>query len=243
MARLQILELPEGSGDDRPPFVLVVDEASEDIAKALTPTDSESVSHATAIQKLTGLSIAEQIGARAVLVFEDTIDIPANDTTAYVGAPAAEQEIVVKLDDHDVRAVIAADVQKMRDAHDEATNVRDKDAELRAANEWVERLHAEARTAHDALSRWKGELLDALGMDRTRDWDDIRNAAAGLRKSNDARGEAIDRVLSLPYQPDAMDAQHAEPTGYQHGYRIAIQDAKRAVGHQSEHPTEKQARA
>lgn len=26
MSRIQILELPEGAGDDRPPFVLVVDE-------------------------------------------------------------------------------------------------------------------------------------------------------------------------------------------------------------------------
>lgn len=85
MARLQILELPEGSSDDRPPFVLVVDQASEDIAKALNlnPSTDEVVSYATAVQRLTGLSIAEQIGARAVLVFEDTIDIPANDTSAY----------------------------------------------------------------------------------------------------------------------------------------------------------------
>lgn len=81
MARLQILELPEGADDTRPPFVLVVDQASEAIAKALTPAESEDVSYETAIKRLTGLSIAEQIGARAVLVFEDTIDIPANEIT------------------------------------------------------------------------------------------------------------------------------------------------------------------
>ncbi|WP_406227331.1 hypothetical protein [Streptomyces anthocyanicus] len=92
MARLQILELPEGSSDDRPPFVPVVDQASEDIAKALNPAESEDVSYATAIKRLTGLSIAEQIGARAVLVFEETIDIPANDTTAYL-----RDDVTVKL--------------------------------------------------------------------------------------------------------------------------------------------------
>ena len=64
MARLQILELPEGSNDDRPPFVLVVDQVDGDAAEAIANA---------------GLTTAELIGARAVLVFEDTIDIPAND--------------------------------------------------------------------------------------------------------------------------------------------------------------------
>lgn len=68
MARLQILELPEGSSDDRPPFVLVVDQvprnglASNALRRDLADND-----------------IATRTGARAVLVFEDTIDIPAND--------------------------------------------------------------------------------------------------------------------------------------------------------------------
>lgn len=79
MARLQILELPEGSDDDRPPFILVVDQASEDIAKSLAPTGYEEASYATVMQRLTGLSLAEQIGARAILVFEETVDIPANE--------------------------------------------------------------------------------------------------------------------------------------------------------------------
>ena len=77
MARLQILELPEGSGDDRPPFALVVDQVDGDAAKAIANA---------------GLTTAELIGARAVLVFEDTIDIPANDTTAYLGEAAERVE-------------------------------------------------------------------------------------------------------------------------------------------------------
>ena len=36
MARLQILELPEGDGDDRPPFVLVVDQLPADGDGALS---------------------------------------------------------------------------------------------------------------------------------------------------------------------------------------------------------------
>lgn len=71
MARLQILELPEGAGDDRPPFILVIDQADYDSLSSLSAA-------------LEGWqNVKDQIGARAVLVFEDAIDIPANDTTAY----------------------------------------------------------------------------------------------------------------------------------------------------------------
>lgn len=70
MARLQILELPEGSGDDRPPFVLVVDQYEPlDVGPTLL---REPVP-----QRYQG--IAERVGARAVLVFEETVDIPGND--------------------------------------------------------------------------------------------------------------------------------------------------------------------
>lgn len=76
MALLQILELPEGSNDDRPPFVLVVDQV---------PTDEAGFD---ALRRDLGTpdDLLERIGARAVLVFEDTIDIPANDTSGYVEA-------------------------------------------------------------------------------------------------------------------------------------------------------------
>lgn len=69
MARLQILELPEGSGDDRPPFVLVVDEAP------ITEPQFEALR-----RDLQASDLAERTGARAVLCFECTIDIPANET-------------------------------------------------------------------------------------------------------------------------------------------------------------------
>ncbi|MFJ4637596.1 hypothetical protein ACIP69_18480 [Streptomyces hygroscopicus] len=68
MARLQILELPEGAGDDRPPFVLVVDQV---------PVDEPGFE---ALRRdLNEGDVAARIGARAVLVFEETIDIPANE--------------------------------------------------------------------------------------------------------------------------------------------------------------------
>ncbi|MGW7617413.1 hypothetical protein ACWGLG_16405 [Streptomyces antimycoticus] len=83
MARLQILELPtEHHGDDMvTPFVLVIDQASETTINALDPVPDGLSPHNTAMQRLAAVSVAEQIGARAVLVFEETIDIPANEVT------------------------------------------------------------------------------------------------------------------------------------------------------------------
>lgn len=74
MARLQILELPEGSGDDRPPFILVVDQyvPQRYILGAGQGEQPQPVNEFD--------GIAEQIGARAVLAFQETIEIPANDT-------------------------------------------------------------------------------------------------------------------------------------------------------------------
>lgn len=73
MARLQILELPTGADDDRPPFVLVIDQAPR----------NGLASNALRLD-LADNDIATRTGARAVLVFEDTIDIPANDTSGYL---------------------------------------------------------------------------------------------------------------------------------------------------------------
>ncbi|MDX3520702.1 hypothetical protein [Streptomyces scabiei] len=116
MARLQILELPEGSGDERPPFVLVVDQMPKDEAAF------------EALRCDLGFATAQQIGARAVLVFEDTIDI-----------------------------------------------ARDM----------------------DRLAKRRDELADALGIDRLRDWDDIRNAAARLRKDRDSRAANTEKIRQI----------------------------------------------
>lgn len=96
MARLQILELPEGAGDDRPPFVLVIDGYTPQ-RYVLGPDQPEPISEFD--------GVAEQIGARAVLVFEDTIDIPANDTSAFAQPLAT----ALHLDDHEVRGDITVE--------------------------------------------------------------------------------------------------------------------------------------
>ncbi|MFD5910232.1 hypothetical protein ACFWHL_16095 [Streptomyces massasporeus] len=97
MARLQILELPEGSGDDRPPFVLVIDQVDDELAEHIADWPGD---------------IATRIGARHVICFPGTIDIPANDTTAYVDG--SHPEFVVKLGGQNVDGAIEAAVQKVK---------------------------------------------------------------------------------------------------------------------------------
>lgn len=74
MPRIQILALPEGAADERPPFLLVIDQAPYDGPLA------EQLRNDAALNA----GLAERTGARGVLLFEDTVDIPANDTSAYV---------------------------------------------------------------------------------------------------------------------------------------------------------------
>ncbi|MGH3584749.1 MAG: hypothetical protein ACRDQ0_00335 [Pseudonocardia sp.] len=188
MARLQILELPEGTGDDRPPFILVIDEhkppAYPDDPVLPDPFDR----------------IAEKIGARAVLVFEETIDIPANDTSAY--ALGASESAWTQADKIQARATEA-----VRAAHERTDIARDM----------------------DRLANHKAAITDALGLDRLRDWDDIRNAAAGIRRDREAQAETLDRIRRLPEEPQSMEPQHHGANGYEPGYRAGIRDAQRAT--------------
>ena len=61
MARIQILELPEGDGDDRPPFVLVIDQFDSPFLNASFD------------------EFAKTVGARGVVATTGTIELPAND--------------------------------------------------------------------------------------------------------------------------------------------------------------------
>jgi hypothetical protein len=169
MARLQILELPEGAGDDRPPFILVVDQYAPQ--RIVLGVDTPWRDY--------WQDIADKIGARGVIVTPETVDIPANDTTAYLAAPAAEQKIVVDLAGQEPQGAIDAAIREAKDG-------------LRLAEE-----RTEIARDMDRLAKWKHELADALGIDRLRDWDDIRNAATGLRRERDAQAAAAQRVRDL----------------------------------------------
>lgn len=153
MARLQILELPEGSRDERSPFVLVVDQYEpRRYMLGLDQTEQP-------IDEFDG--IAEKIGARGVLVFAETVEIPANDTTAYL-TTSEERAEPARADERAIQA--------------------------------EEKLKAFMDRRHGVENERKTALLDALRMDRTRDWDDIRNAAAGLRKQRDAQAAELEQL-------------------------------------------------
>lgn len=98
MARLQILELPEGDGDDRPPFLLVIDEVA-------TGPDGELL-----IKSSDFTGVREEIGARAVLVFEETVDIPANDVP--VGPDGYPLKIRIEGDFEQFREQVQDEIRK-----------------------------------------------------------------------------------------------------------------------------------
>jgi hypothetical protein len=164
MARLQILELPEGSGDDRPPFILVVDEC----------VPQRIVLGADAPYRDYWQDLAQQIGARGVIVTPETVDIPANDTTAYLGDREVRNEVTVKLGDQDVRSAIAADMNKARQ---------------QAGLPTIGQQLADERTGiardTDRLAKRRDELADALGIDRTSNWDSLIEKAATQRQDRD----------------------------------------------------------
>ncbi|WP_328721745.1 hypothetical protein OHT52_21140 [Streptomyces sp. NBC_00247] len=72
MARLQILELPEGPDDTRPPFVLVVDESAPQ--RVIIGMDYGRV-------RDHWQDAADRIGARGAIVTAETVEIPANDVS------------------------------------------------------------------------------------------------------------------------------------------------------------------
>jgi hypothetical protein len=72
MARLQILELPEGTDDVRPPYVLVVDETTPQ--RVVIGMDQGAVPDYWQ-------RVADAIGARGVIVTAETVEIPANDVS------------------------------------------------------------------------------------------------------------------------------------------------------------------
>lgn len=151
MARIQILELPtEHHGDDMAtPFVLIVDQADYDSLNSLSAA-------------LEGWqSVKDQIGARAVLVFEETVEIPANDHTAYRG-----------------------------EVEERAETPRANERAIEAE----EKLKAFMEKRYAIEQERKASLADALGRGGIRDWDDIRNAAAGIRKERDAQAAEMKRL-------------------------------------------------
>ncbi|MEU9245862.1 hypothetical protein [Streptomyces sp. NPDC048385] len=92
MARIQILELPtvyHENGDDETPFAIVIDQADEETYQALafgTAIDADGTQHPLRE------SLKDHLGARAILTFAETVEIPANERKSQDIADQVERE-------------------------------------------------------------------------------------------------------------------------------------------------------
>jgi hypothetical protein len=119
MPRLQILELPTiyHEGEDETPFVIIIDQATEDIRQALA---SDTALEADGTERPLRETLRDQIGARAILAFAETIEIPAN-------------EIPVDSNGHTITIKVEGDFDTFRDQVEQ---------EIRAAQDRIARARS-----------------------------------------------------------------------------------------------------
>ncbi|WP_018385268.1 hypothetical protein [Wenjunlia vitaminophila] len=108
MARIQILELPtEHHGDDMvTPFVLVIDQHVRQ-RHVLGPD------HVVSTDPLE--RIAEQVGARAVVAFEETIEIPANEVPVDPDGYPLKIRVEVEGDFEQFHEQVQAEISKAQE--------------------------------------------------------------------------------------------------------------------------------
>lgn len=199
MARLQILELPEGSGDDRPPFLLVVDQVPSD----------ETKFDAIRRDLLSDGDLAPRLGARAVLVFEETIDIPAHSAACESEQADASRE------DARARTLEA----KLKAAFDLAAGF---EKQLDEARQW-------ARHGYEIGQRhcsWSDHGVAPAWL--TEGWPRHFDSCEHLQQAA-AFDEALTRVRNLSTTPEIMNAQQEHPNVWKHGYECGVRAAKSAA--------------
>ncbi|MGW0586083.1 hypothetical protein ACWD25_61915 [Streptomyces sp. NPDC002920] len=212
---MQILPLPEGAGDDRPPFVLVIDEAA-------TGPDGELL-----IKAADYIEAREHIGACDVFIFEETVEIPANEPLPLPEVDDAERAGTTQIvDAHERTRLDLCDALLLsRDTtwRKLVEQVGERQRELAGLYRRLD------QAAPDDPAARKPALTDALGMDRLRDWDDIVNAARGLRRERDSLAAALERVRDLPERPEVLAVIPEQPYASMDGYAAGIRDAKSAA--------------
>ncbi|MBT2467843.1 hypothetical protein J7E97_08140 [Streptomyces sp. ISL-66] len=149
MARLQILELPEGAEDARAPFVLVVDQCMPQRV-VLGAGQGALVDHWQAL--------ADRIGARGVVVTPETVEIPAN-------------EVSIGPDGYPVRMRVEADFTRFDE------QLAERAAADAAPDRPADAVEAKLRhfidEHHERDIRLMDRVTNALGIDRLRNWDEI----------------------------------------------------------------------
>lgn len=196
MARLQILELPEGSGDDRPPFVLVVDQY-QPLRYVLGVGEEPK-----ATDEFEG--VAAQIGARGILVFQETVEIPANRTSPAPTGDAAHAGAGPNCAD-----VPGCDGQccKPRDADEEVRRTADAaSAKLRHLGELLEEARHWARHGYEIGQKHCGWTDHGVAPDwLTEGWPDSFDSCEHLKKAAEY-DTALSRVLEVAADLEAAEA-------------------------------------
>ncbi|MER6598968.1 hypothetical protein [Streptomyces parvus] len=214
MTRLQILELPEGADDERPPFVLVVDEYTAQ--RVVSGTGQTAASFLDPVE-----TAAREIGACGTLVFAETVEIPANDVSAEFREVL--QQTVGEIYESARRSLSESETfghQMLQRAENAEGRARAMEVQRDRANRRAERAEA-GRVAADnvlravcdvfggphvdpvvkaretlALAEARQEELvdrmdqvtDALGLDRLRDWPEIVTALRVYRVAAEQLG-------------------------------------------------------
>lgn len=206
MARIQILQLPDGASGERRPFLLVIDQADDATRASLASTESSLRE-----------GLAEHIGARGILAFEETVEIPANEipisADSYLlavrsddngGGPSLRQRLdweLAQRRDFVARLSDALGIEDRNPGIDLVERARsicsDRDAWKAEATTSKTRLDETREKRNEFKANLRNTLTAALGMDRLRDWDDIANAARGLRKDRDAKRDCLQAAARL----------------------------------------------
>jgi len=231
MARLQILELPSGINDDRPPFLLVIDQVAPEMVDAITGQERAS---------------AELIGARAILSFEETVHIPANDPLPSMESDDAEHASTTQIVYAHERtrldlcsALLLSGDTTWRKLIE---TVRERQREL--AGLLRERYEPDPKLAAQVLDTLGIEMapgappLNEILFNACRQLQESESARTHLNAERDQLKGATDRVQRVLTKPEIMNAQQEHPGVWMHGYECGVLAAKAALRRRDE-PTVK----
>jgi hypothetical protein len=224
MARLQILELPAGPDDDRPPFILVIDEASDEVAASLNAPDGTLRE-----------GLAEEIRSQGVLIFRETVEIPANDTTAYRDASPSEAPETFD-------AELAALVLETLGIEMEPGGISCGEVLFGACRELQK---SEAARAHLRRERKEARMWARHGYEigqkhcgwsdhgvapdwLTEGWPPHIDSCEHLKRAAEL-DEALSRVRNLSTEPEVMNADQERPDVWKHGYHCGVLAARSAT--------------
>jgi hypothetical protein len=232
VARLQILQLPEGAGDDRPPYILVIDEA-------VTGPDGELL-----IKAADFIEAREATNARDVFIFEETVTIPANDVLPLPLLSVRGDQTAELITAHEQTRQALCDAFLLSLDTTWAQIVETAGERQRDLAGLLRRLDKPDAKLMEAVQRSLGITPDYGSTDLAewlfiacRELDKSEASRAHLRRERDALKAALERVRNEPDEPEIMNAQEEHPTTWKHGYGCGVRAAKRAAATRPDEPT------